>query len=186
VREGEINPSLKVGDSIRKGSSLSHDLAPIHPKELLHITKDMHDVQRYLVDELFTKLYKDERVRPRNIELVVRALTNFTRVRDPGSSHWETSDIVPFSLVEEYNREIKGQKNAKPVLHEPILEGSRQIPRRSEDWMARLNYQRLGETVQRGAGMSWKSDIHSSHPIPGIAYGAEFGKPPPTKAKHVY
>lgn len=185
IREGEMNPALKVGANITKGKSLSHDLAPIHPKELLHVTKDMHEVQRYLVDELYQKLYKDEKVRPRNIELVVRALTNYTRIKDPGSSHWEIGDIVPHSIVEEHNRELKGSK-LKPVFHEPILEGSRQIPRRSEDWMARLNYQRLGETVQRGASMAWKSELHGSHPIPGIAYGAELGKPPPGKPKHVY
>lgn len=186
LRENEMNPALKVGQNVERGKSLSHELAPIHPKELLNITKDMHEVQRYLVNELYTKLYKDEKVRPRNIELVVRALTNYTRVKDPGNSHWEMSDIVPHSLVEEYNRDIKGQKHAKPVIHEPILEGSEQIPRRSEDWMARLNYQRLGETIQRGASMGWKSELHGTHPIPGIAYGKEFAKPPPGKPKHVY
>jgi DNA-directed RNA polymerase subunit beta' len=187
IREGEINPALKVGATIRRGASLSHDTAPVHPKELLHITKDMHEVQRYLVDELYSKLYKDENVRPRNIELVVRSLTNLTRVKDPGHSHWETHDVVPHSEVEEYNREHKGQKSFKPITHEPILKGSGEIPRHSENWMARLNYQRLGETVQRAAGMSWKSDLHGTHPIPGIAYGSEFGHPPnPPAGKKPY
>jgi len=189
VREGEINPALKIGSNVRRGASLSNDLAPVHPKELLHVTKDMHEVQRYLVDELYTKLYKDEHVRPRNIELVVRSLTNLTRVKDPGHSHWEMHDVVPHSEVEEFNREHKGQKNFKPIIHEPILKGSGEIPRHTEDWMSRLNYQRLGETIQRGAAMAWKSDIHGTHPIPGIAYGAEFGPhptTPPGKKPYVY
>jgi DNA-directed RNA polymerase subunit beta' len=176
VREGELHPELKVGVAVTKGQSLSKPEHPVHPKELLNITKDMREVQRYLTDELYTKLYKGEDVRQRNVELVVRALTNYTRVKDPGHSHWEVGDIVPHSVVEEHNRELKGTK-VKPVLHEPILEGSNTIPRLSENWMARLNYQRLGETIQRAAGMGWKSDIHGSHPIPGIAYGKEFGKP---------
>jgi hypothetical protein len=128
-------------------------------------------------------------VRPRNIELVVRALTNYTRVKDPGSSHWEAGDVIPHSVVEEYNRSIKGQKNEKPVLHEPELHGSGTIPRLSTDWMARLNYQRLGETVQRAASNAWKSDIHGSHPVPALAFGAEFNKPPKAVAEkkpHVY
>ena len=187
LREGEINPVLKVGDQITRGKSLSHELAPIHPKELLHITKDMPEVQRHLVDELYQKLYKDENVRPRNIELVVRALTNYTRIKDPGHSEWEVGDVVPHSIVEEYNRNLKGKKSEKPVVHEPLLPGSGNIPRQSTDWMARLNYQRLGETLQRAAGMSWKSDVHGTHPIPGIAYGKEFGAPPKgTKKPYVY
>jgi len=177
LRPDEMREGLTVGMQIRKGQSLSHEGAPVHPRELLHITKDMKDVQRLLTDELYGKLYKDQSVRQRNVELVVRALTNYTRVKDPGHSHWEVGDIVPHSVVEEHNRELKGAK-AKPVLHEPFLKGSENIPRFSEDWMARLNYQRLGETIQRGAGMGWKSDIHGSHPIPGLAYGAEFGKAP--------
>ena len=188
VRADELKKTLNVGDVVEKGQSLSHERAPIHPKELLAITKDLPKVQNYLVDELYQKLYKKENVRPRNIELVVRALTNYTRIKDPAHSEWETGDIVPHSVVEEYNRGLKG-KGATPVAHEPVLHGSGTIPRLSTDWMARLNYQRLGETIQRGAGMAWKSDIHGAHPIPGLAYGTEFGAPPKDISKkrpHVY
>jgi DNA-directed RNA polymerase subunit beta' len=178
IREGEINPALVVGAEVRRGESLSHEMAPIHPKELLHITKDMHGVQRHLVDELYRKLYKDENVRPRNIELVVRSLTNYTRIKDPGSSQWDPGDVVPHSLVEEFNRNNKGKTHEQPITHEPMLPGSGNIPNQSTDWMARLNYQRLKQTLQRGASQAWKSDIHGAHPIPGIAYGKEFGAPP--------
>ena len=187
IRKDELDPTLKVGDAVEKGRSLSWERAPVHPKELLSITKDMPKVQKLLVDELYGKLYKDEGVRPRNVELVVRALTNHTRVKDPGHSDYEVGDIVPFSTAEEYNRSIAGKKNARPIVHEPVLVGSGQIPRLSTDWMSRLNYQRLGETLQRGAAMAWKSDIHGPHPIPGLAFGAEFGKPPKdTKKPYVY
>jgi DNA-directed RNA polymerase beta subunit/DNA-directed RNA polymerase beta' subunit len=189
VREGEKHDDLAVGGLVRRGQSLSKDIHPVHPKELLGITKDVREVQRYLTDELYNKLYQGENVRQRNVELVVRSLTNYTKVKDPGHSHWEVGDVVPHSIVEEHNRDLKGA-NSKPVLHEPILEGSNTIPRLSENWMARLNYQRLGETIQRAAGMGWKSDLHGSHPIPGIAYGKEFGKPTsdvsPKKSKFVY
>ena len=43
-----------------------------------------------------------------------------------------------------------------------------------EDFLARLNYQRLQDTYQEGAAQMWSSDIHG-HPISGIAHGAEFG-----------
>jgi hypothetical protein len=46
-----------------------------------------------------------------------------------------------------------------------------------EDWMARMNYQQLKNTVIEAAGQGWGSDIHGLHPIPGMVIGTEFGKP---------
>ena len=50
-----------------------------------------------------------------------------------------------------------------------------------EDWMARLNFQRLKDTLIEGGAQNWKSDIHG-HPIPGLAHGAAFGLQAPKTA----
>ena len=44
-----------------------------------------------------------------------------------------------------------------------------------EDWMAKLQHQRLGQTILDAAATLGRSDIHGLHPVPGMAYGAEFG-----------
>jgi DNA-directed RNA polymerase subunit beta' len=169
-----VNDKLKAGDDIKKGDTLSH--GHVNPHHLMAATKDIHAVQGYLADELHKGLYEDLGVRRRNIEVVVRSLTNLTKIKDPGSSDWTHGDVVPRSVVEEHNRQLpKGQK---PVLHEAILRGVKEVPASlSTDWMARLNYQQLHTTIQQAAAQGWKSDIHGQHPIPGMAMGSEFGRP---------
>lgn len=170
-----------VGAEVKKGDAISE--GHINPIHLLKYT-DMHNVQNHLTNELYHGLYKKEGVRRRNIETVVRAITNLTKVTEPGDSDWTPGDVVPLSLVEEKNRGMV--KGSKQVVHTPILRSVKQLPLSSENWMARLNFQNIANTLQQGVSQGWKSDLHNSHPIAGIAYGAEFGKAPATKPKYVY
>ena len=176
-----VDPKIKVGVEVHKGSAIS--FGHINPLQLLATTKDIHAVQNYLTNELNT-LYEKEGVRRRNVEVVVRALTNLTRVKDPGHSDYTHGDVAPRSVVEAHNRSLA--KGHKAIEHEPILKGITEIPAQSSDWMGRLNFQELHATLQQAAAMGLKSDIHGSHPIPGMAFGAEFGKPPVGSPKHVY
>jgi DNA-directed RNA polymerase subunit beta' len=184
-----VNETVTVGREVKRGDLLSHGL--VNPRHLLESVRDIHAVQNHLVEELHSPaygkdnddrplaqgLYDKEGVRRRNVEVVVRGLTNLTKVKDPGTSHWFHGDIAPRVVVEEHNRNLK--KGERPVEHEPELHGVRQIPLTvSTDWMARLNYQQLANTIIQGAAQGWKSDLHGSHPVPGIAHGAEFGRPP--------
>lgn len=66
-----------------------------------------------------------------------------------------------------------------PIEHEHILRGINLLPLDiNEDWLARLHYTKLTQTIADAAAEGWKSNIHGTHPVPGLAYGAEFGKPP--------
>jgi DNA-directed RNA polymerase subunit beta' len=184
-RVDELNPELKIGTTVERGGSLSQPWAPVNPQQYLSVTKDINKVRKLLTDELHGGLYQKEGVRQRNIETVVRALTNLTRVKDPGSSHWDVWDVVPHSAVEAYNRSIHGTVH-KPVTHEPVLLGSEQIPHKAQDWMSRLNYRHIKSTIQQAASTRLESDLHGMNPIPGIAHGAEFGKPPKGKKQYLY
>lgn len=55
----------------------------------------------------------------------------------------------------------------RPIVRNPLL---------NPDWIARLGHRYLTESLLQGAHFGEKSDIHGQHPIPAIAYGAEFGK----------
>lgn len=178
-----IDHKIAPGVEVKKGDKLSEGF--VNPHDLLASTKDIHAVQNYLTDEMYNGLYEKEGVRRRNVEVAVRSLTNLTKIKDPGHSDHLAGDIVPRSAVEEHNRNLSpGQK---PIEHTPILKGIEHVPSfLTQNWLARLNYRNLQTTVQEAAAQGWRSDIHGSHPVPGIAYGAEFGKPPPGKPKHVY
>jgi DNA-directed RNA polymerase subunit beta' len=177
----QVPPAVQVGHDIRKGDALTH--GPINPHHLLDLT-DIHTVQNYMTNELHNAIYKDERVKRRNIETVVRSLTNLTKIRDPGDSDHLHGDAALRTVVEEHNRGLKpGQQ---PIMHAPMVRGARQIAlEQHEDWMARLNFQRLRDTVLEGAAKGWKSSLHGLNPLPSYAHGAEFGKG--TKDKpHLY
>jgi len=173
---------FKVGQKVKKGDPLCS--GPINPHDLLDKT-NIATTQNYLSSEL-ENAYAKQGVKRRNVEVVVRGLTNLSKVEDPGDNDGLVhGDISRTSQVAAFNRKVgKGQK---PVMHRPILQGIRQVPlSMQEDWMARMQYQNLKSTVLDAAAMGWQSDIHGIHPIPGIVYGAEFGKPHPTAVPGAY
>ena len=163
---------VKVGDKLKKGQPVSS--GSIDPHELLEQT-NIDTVQRYLSDEIH-KIYEKEGIKRRNIEVVTKAITNLGRVEDAGDSdQFIRGDYVSVSHINAINREHPDQA---PIVVSPALRGMGTLPLdQSEDWMARMQYQKLRETLVRSANENWKSSIHGLHPTPGIAYGAEFGRP---------
>ena len=162
---------FKQGEQVRQGDALSDGV--IDPRELLQL-KGIDAVQDYIAEEIHNLLKSEVKVRRRNVEVVVKALTNITKVQDAASHpEWVPEDVRPTSKVEAWNREHPGNK----VEHRPLLKGINMLPlEMSEDWVAHLNFQRLTSTIQQGAAEGWKSNIHGFHPIPAVALGVEFGK----------
>ena len=65
----------------------------------------------------------------------------------------------------------------KPIEHTPVLKGVNMLPLAiQEDWMAKLQHQKLRTTVVDAAAVAGRSNIHGMHPIPAVAYAAEFGR----------
>jgi DNA-directed RNA polymerase beta subunit/DNA-directed RNA polymerase beta' subunit len=160
---------VKKGDKVKKGSPLSSGI--INPRELLELT-DMDTVRRYLSDELYN-VYKSEGIKRRNVEVVVRSLTDLGEVEDAGDSdEFIRGDYASLNYIAATNSKLKN-----PVRITPVLRGVGTLPiDQTEDWIARLNYQKLKETLKKGANQGWRSDIHGNHPTPGITYSAELGK----------
>jgi len=72
---------------------------------------------------------------------------------------------------------------AEPAFRPEML-SVRSVPHQQSDWMAKLHSSylmgNLLQDVHRGA----TSDIHGTHPVPGVAYGIEFGKSKPDKVTY--
>jgi hypothetical protein len=139
---------------------------------MLSQTGNINAVRNYMTDELI-KVYPGG-TRRRNVETVIKAMTNLTRVEHDPTELYTRGQLVPMSEIEHQNR-MANQTNSPIIQHSPILRSMQQVPLDGqEDWMARLNYRNLQKTYEEGAAQGWSSDIHG-HPIPGLAHGAEFG-----------
>jgi DNA-directed RNA polymerase subunit beta' len=166
--------TLRRGAQVKKGAAISGGV--VNPHDMLPLT-GVEPVQGYLSNELHN-IYGPHGIRRRNTEVVVKSLTNLTKVDDPGD-HREfiRGDFAPQTLVANMNRRDKGKR---PVRHTPILKGVDMLPLdMQEDWIARMNHQRLSQTVVAAAQQGWTSKLHGKHPIPPVVYGAELGKAKP-------
>jgi hypothetical protein len=77
----------------------------------------------------------------------------------------------PLAHVNKLNQGLKNK-----VVHEPVIKGVEMLPHDLHtDWMAKLQHERLTGTLTEAAATLGKSSIHGSHPIPALAFGAEFG-----------
>ena len=156
-----LDLKVEVGQEIERGDPISS--GPINPHQLLQL-KDMGAVRKYLTTEM-GDMYKDVGgVRRRNVEVVVRNLTNLTEVVDSGKSDHLAGDILPTSIVEAHNRMAK-EKDDK-ILHRPILRGIKESALlKSEDYLSRMNFQRIQNTLIEGAGKAWKTTPRSYDPL---------------------
>jgi DNA-directed RNA polymerase subunit beta' len=165
---------LRPGMQVRKGAAISR--GPVNPHEMLPLT-GVEPVQGYLSNELH-QIYGPHGIRRRNTEVVVKSMTNLTKVEDPGDhKDFIRGDFAPQSRVANLNRQAKGKK---PIQHTPILKGVNMLPLdMQEDWVARMNHQRLSQTVVDAAQQGWTSKLHGRHPIPPVVYGADLGRAKP-------
>jgi DNA-directed RNA polymerase subunit beta' len=165
-----------VGMHMKAGERLSDpNRTFVNPHTLYKATGNMEEVQNHLVNELHS-LYSSEGIRRQNVETLVKGMSNLTRVIDPGHAEGVLKgEYRPTSVVRQMNKELLA-KNRTPIQHAPILKGVDVLPlKMQEDWLAKMNYERLRGSVLEAAATNAYSDLHGLHPVPGLAFGAEFG-----------
>lgn len=165
----------KVGMRVRAGEVLSDpNRTNINPRDLYRATNDMETVQNFLVDEL-SGIYGND-VRRQHVETVVRAMGNLTKVRDPGDAeNILRGEFQSAAGIRALNKKLV-KAGKRPVEHSPVLKGVDNMPLAvQEDWLAKMQHIKLKNTLLDAASVAARSNIHGPHPVPGIAYGAEFG-----------
>lgn len=168
-----IRPGMKV----RAGDPLSDpNRTFMNPHRLYEATGQIEKVQNEMTNELHD-VFGAEGVQRQHVETVVKAMSNLTRVRDPGSADGLLKgQFAAQSKLSALNKELVKQ-GKKPVIHTPVMKGVNMLPTTvQEDWMAKMNFQRLNKSVADAAATGGYSDLHGTHPIPGLVYGAEFGR----------
>jgi len=165
-----------VGMHVEPGQHLSDPNRTIlNPHDLYRATKSIDQVQNHLASEIY-KLYKDEHIKRRAVEVMVKSMSNLTKVHDPGDHPSVLrGEFRPTSVVRKMNAELV-QQGKRPIEHEPVLKGVEYMPLElQEDWMAKMQHRELRDTLLDASANLGVSTIHGLHPVPGIAYGAEFG-----------
>lgn len=166
---------VKPGYVFSQGEQLTAGDPNLHAL-LAH--RGIEAAQDWMVNRI-GKIYDKEDVLRRHVELTVRNATNTVQVTDSGdhpSIH--RGDHMQKPLVDEINRTtLHGQK---PIQVEHMMKSIETTSAlKNKDWMARLQSNRLQQHIMQAAALGESSNLHGLHPIPGLAYGAEFGMGPP-------
>ena len=103
IKLGQI---LKMGDRISSGTKSPHDILKY---------KGMRETQKFLVNEI-DDIFSNKLDR-RDIETIVRGITNTTRVMDPGSSNVYTfGDVAQLSSIQHYNKNNKREEEIEATI----------------------------------------------------------------------
>jgi len=62
-----------------------------------------------------------------------------------------------------------------PPKMEFVVPSITRAPLFNPDWMARMGHRYLKDTLLEGAGYGQTTNLESTHPLPGYAYGPNFG-----------
>jgi len=164
------DPIVKNGQNIGRGDRISD--GNIKAQELLQY-KGMGAVKDYLVDALDTE-YQSQgiKVNKKIFETAIRPLTNNAQIMETGKSKHIAGDFATISAIEHFN---KGKDDSDQIKYDPMVKGVNTYPLQSKDWLHRLNYVRLKDSLTQGASEGWKSDIMKS-PVGSYAYGIFFGQ----------
>jgi DNA-directed RNA polymerase subunit beta' len=169
-RPQSIPDFYKPGMIIRRGDVLTDGMA--NPKDIMAATEDVGAVQDYMSTRLHN-LFAQEGIMRRNVETVVKSMTDAVEVADGGDS-----PFLPGQRIGRQEAE-KGQGLFKNFKFRPIIRGVDVMPReKSEDWLAKLNFNHLRDVIQDAAQTGAASSYHSTNPIPALAVGREFNRPP--------
>ena len=91
--------TIKKGDIVKKGDKISSGNVSMH--DILKY-KGMKETQKFLVDEI--DKINENKLDRRDIEVLVRGITNTTRIMNPGTDkNYIAGDVAPLSTIDNMN-----------------------------------------------------------------------------------
>jgi len=98
--------SVKEGQRVSKGAQLDDGIPS--PHDMLKY-RGMREAQKFLVKRI--DALTDNKLDKRDIETIVRGITNTTKVMKPGSSNYVPGDVAPLSTIEWYNKNNRREED---------------------------------------------------------------------------
>jgi DNA-directed RNA polymerase beta subunit/DNA-directed RNA polymerase beta' subunit len=160
--------TVKKGQRVSKGDQISQGMPD--PKKLLALTGVDH-TQMQMVNRINELIAPVGGTLKKNVEVVVKQLTNTGKVLDRGSHpDYIEGDYAPISYIKNFNSKLP--KGYKPVKFQPMLRGVGTLPLDiMEDTMAKLNFEKLKSTIIDSAASGGRSNLAGPNPIPQLATG---------------
>jgi len=109
VNQGQ---SIKAGDMLSTGTPSVHDVLKY---------KGMRQAQKFLVGEI--DKINDGKLDSRDIETIVRGISNTTRVTDPGSSTYVKGDVAPLTTIDYYNKNNLKEEDVSDTEGDHLAQG---------------------------------------------------------------
>ncbi len=104
-------PKVNVGDRVKKGQQISTGTPSVH--DILKY-RGMKDAQKFLVQELDD--INENKLDKRDIETIVRGITNTTRIMDPGSGNFTAGDVAPLTTIEYFNKNNEKEQDVEAAI----------------------------------------------------------------------
>jgi len=105
---------VKRGQSVTRGDAISSGI--FNPIKFLKL-RGIEDTQDKLVEELDKTLSEEATVSRKNLEVLVKALTNTAKVIDRGSHpYYVEGDYAPISYLEHFNKKVSKKISLPPKL----------------------------------------------------------------------
>ena len=199
LTEGEINPSdivrLKgVGEGRRyyaerltsafKDSKLAanrRNMEVVARANINHVNvTDSDGLAGWLVGDTAAYNAVEAEWKPRDDSVMDRPTKLVGKYLEEPALHYSVGTPITGKVaatLEEYGYD-KALANDAPPGFEPEMIRLREAPHNQKDWMAKLRGTYLTKNLMEDTRTGATSSIHGLNPVPGMAFGAEFGKPP--------
>lgn len=142
------------GDNVIAGTALTK--GSIDPKDLLAVS-NLEKTQKYLIDDI-QEVYSNQGIalNDKHTEVIVRQMSKYVRVLNPGDSNLGIGDLVSRFKIEEINEEL-ARENKRPVIHKEKLMGITMAALKTESWLSATSFERQ-VAVLTDAALNGKMD----------------------------
>jgi len=158
----KLQEKVMAGDKLTDGN--------IHPVEYQHAVGDINKTRELLTNQL-NESYSAVGKKMRDViyETYVKSMTNMARIKSSPSQ-----EVLPGTYTTINKAKAAEQKYG--VTWDPVMKGAMTLPTINPDYMSRMGFTHLKDSILDASNAGEFTDIHSYDPIPAWVHSKEFGK----------
>jgi DNA-directed RNA polymerase subunit beta' len=169
--------AVKRGDRVLAGKQISKT-GVVKPQDLLAATDDISAVRSRMVKDFEEEFSQGGvRIKRKLFETIVRPMTDRAEVLDAGAGEQFgifKGDVISTNRIEEMNKKIK-KKGGRLIEYKSTLLSIRVAPYHSKDFVGKLMFERLHETIAAAPRIGATADTRTGHPITQYVFGRSTG-----------